>query len=293
MQRKRIAESELVLNPDGSQYHLHIRAEHIAPTVLLVGDPGRVGIVSRYFDDLEFESDNREFVCHTGRIGKQRVTVLSTGIGTDNIDIVINELDAAINVDPDTRLVREEIHSLDIIRLGTTGALHPDLETDSLLLSKYAIGFDGLIYYYSHIQPEECMELEKQISEHLMWDERLSNPYVAKASDKIMARLGKGMSTGITATATGFYGPQGRSIRLDLNRTDLNEKMMNFNWQGHRITNFEMETSALYALGSALGHQCCTCCVILANRVRQEYSSNSKLAVKSMIEKVLEKLCDS
>jgi uridine phosphorylase len=290
MEKKRIGESELVLNPDGSQYHIHLRAEHIAPTVLLVGDPGRVKIVSKYFDAIEFESENREFVCHTGKVGQTRLTVLSTGIGTDNIDIVVNELDAAINIDPDTRLVRDKIESLQLIRLGTTGALHPDLMTDTLLISEYAIGFDGLLYYYDHSQTNEEKILQREINEHLLWDDRLSVPYVVKASENIVNLLQEGMAKGITATATGFYGPQGRAIRLDLNRTDINEKMMSFNWEGHRITNFEMETSALYALGKGLGHECCTCCVILANRVRQEYSSNNKLAVKKMIETVLERL---
>lgn len=290
MKNGRIGESELVLNPDNSLYHLHLRAEHIAPKVLLVGDPGRVEMISNYFDQIEFKVENREFVTHTGRIGSTRITVLSTGIGTDNIDIVINELDAAINIDPETRTIRPVKKSLQLIRLGTTGGLHQNLPVDSMIISEYGLGFDGLLYYYNIFQSDEELELQGKINEAIAWNQNLSVPYIVKASESLLSLLGDQMAKGITATATGFYGPQGRAIRLALSRSDINEKLSAFEWKGHRITNFEMETSALYSLGKALGHECCTCCVVLANRVRKEYSVNYKMAVKKMAESVLEKI---
>lgn len=293
MKKRRIEESELVLNADNSLYHIHLRSEHIAPWVILVGDPGRVEMISNYFDEMEFKTQNREFVTHTGRIGEKRITVLSSGIGTDNIDIVVNELDAAVNVDPLTRTAKVKSRSLNLIRLGTTGALHEDLPVDSMILSEYGLGLDGLMYYYDFHMNVDEKNLQNAINDHIKWHPDLSTPYVVRASPELLQAFGSEMTGGITATATGFYGPQGRSIRLGLDREDLNDKLSSFRSENHRITNFEMETSALYMLGRALGHRCCTCCVVLANRVRREYSVNYKLAVQKMTELVLDRICNS
>ena len=287
MSIRRISESELVLNADKSVYHLHLRDEHVAPIVLMVGDPERVHIVSSYLDTIDFKIANREFVCHTGSLGSLRITVISTGIGTDNLDIVINELDAAVNIDPETRTIKSEKRQLQLIRLGTTGALHSDIDLDALIVSEYAIGFDGLMYYYDIEMTKEEQSLQADLIDHLKWHQKLSEPYLIQGCTPLIANIGKDMIHGITATTTGFYGPQGRAIRLGLRRTDINEKMMSFQKEDRRITNFEMETSGLYLLGRALGHQCCSISVVLANRANLVYSNNNALAVKNMIESVL------
>jgi len=287
--KKRIPESELILNPDGSIFHLHLLPEQLAENVILVGDQGRVEMVSSYFEKVEVKVQNREFSTHTGYFNGKRVSVISTGIGTDNIDIVVNELDALINIDLNTRLIHDNLNKLNLVRLGTSGALQGDIPVDSFVLSTYGIGFDGLLNYYN------CHKvIEKDIAEafmqHTDWKEQLPYPYFVKGTDKLMHKLGEGLIKGITATAPGFYGPQGRELRLRPFIHDLNEKLTAFKYEEHRITNFEMETSALYGLAALLGHNACTICTIIANRIRKEYSKDYKKAVSKMIELTLQRL---
>lgn len=284
---QQITETELVLNKDGSVYHLHLKNENIADTVIIVGDQGRVSEVSKYFETIDFQIQNREFVTHTGTFKGKRITVLSTGIGPDNIDIAINELDAAININPKARTINKKKRVLNIIRIGTSGALQQDVPVDAFVVSAFGLGLDGLIHYYRYSFDEEEKQLTKKLLEHLKWNPDLATPYVVRGSDLLIAAIGKGMIKGITATAAGFYGPQGRKLRLDLDNPHINESLTSFQYQGQRITNFEMETSALYGLGSLLGHNCCTCCAIIANRIEKEYSENHEKTINKLILQVL------
>lgn len=285
-----IPESELVLNDDGSVYHLHLKGEHVADTVILVGDPGRVAQVVDFFDSVEFQASNREFVTVTGSYRDQRFTVLSTGIGTDNIDIVMNELDAAINIDLQSRSPLPHRKSLNIVRIGTSGALHPDIPVDSFVISTHGLGLDGLIYYYDYQFTDNESDIMTVLNKHLKWNSNLATPYIVAASEKLIDRLGRGMISGITATATGFYGPQGRKLNIKLKNRQMHQLFRSFEYQGHRITNFEMETSGLYALGKMLGYQCCTCCAIIANRVTKRYSKDHKSVINQLIKLVLDRL---
>lgn len=287
---ERIAESELVLNENGSVYHLNLLPENIADTIILVGDQGRVGKISQYFDVLEYSGQKREFLTHTGRIGSKRLSVLSTGIGTDNIDIVVNELDALVNIDLDTRTAKTETKSLNLIRLGTSGSLQEDLPVDSFLLSTHGIGFDGVLNYYAVSREIEATELTDEFMKQMHWHEDFPRPYIVKGSEKLFDLLKDGTQHGMTATANGFYGPQGRQLRLKARVPDLNERLMGFDHNGHRITNFEMETSALFGLGKALGHECATVCAIIANRFRKEYSKNHDLSVEQLIAFLVDRL---
>lgn len=280
-------DSELILNDDGSVYHINVKEEHLADTVLLVGDPGRVKQVSSFFDSIEHRRQNREFNTHTGVYKGKRLTVMSTGIGTDNIDIVLNELDAAVNIDLKTRLPKAERKSLNLVRIGTSGALQEDIPVGAHLISEYGLGLDGLMHYYQYPYNQEELLLMHKINEHLQWNAKLAEPYVVKSSSSLLDKLGKEMTAGVTATASGFYGPQGRRLRLDPNDATINEKLTSFNFQENRITNFEMETSALYGLGRLLGHDCITCCAIIANRIRKEYSDDHTKDVNNLIESVL------
>jgi uridine phosphorylase len=287
---EQIAESELVLNENGSIYHLDLLPENIADTIILVGDQGRVGKVSKHFDAIEYTGQKREFLTHTGRIGSERLTVLSTGIGTDNIDIVINELDALVNIDLDSRTVKPEKKTLNLIRLGTSGSLQEDLPVDSFLLSTHGIGFDGVLNYYADSRDIEDTALTEAFIEQTDWNADFPRPYIVEGSKTILELLKKGTYQGITATANGFYGPQGRELRLKPRVPDLNEKLSKFEFDGHRVTNFEMETSALFGLGKALGHECATVCAIIANRYRKEYSKNHDLTIEQLIAFLLERL---
>lgn len=288
---KQIPSSELILNPDGSIYHLKLKPEHIADTIILVGDPHRVEMISKYFDRIEHKIQNREFTTHTGILNNTRLSVLSTGIGTDNIDIVLNELDAIVNIDLQTRQIKSQLKTLNIIRLGTSGALQRDIPVDSLVLSKYGLGFDGLLNFYSSSPTGEGWgAMTDAFIKHTNWNEKLARPYIVKASDKLLEQLGEGLLKGITATASGFYGPQGRVLRLPVSYPELNEKITTFSYKGERITNFEMETSALYGLGKLLGHNTCTVCAIIANRIAKQYSKDYKKTVDKMIQLVLERL---
>ena len=282
--------SELIINDDGSVYHLKLKPEHIAETVLLVGDPGRVARISKYFDSIEYQISNREFHTHTGTYNGKRLSVLATGIGCDNIDIVVNELDAAINFNLRAGEPNQERKSLNLIRIGTSGALQEDIPVGSFVLAEYGLGFDGLVYFYPIEFSEEEHHLMNLVRTHLQWNEDLAKPYLIQADNGLTVKLQDGMVKGITATASGFYAPQGRKLHLTPAISDINDKLRSFNHQRHRITNFEMETSALYGLGKMLGHKCVTCCAIIANRTRQEYSEDHKAVVEELIRDVLKKL---
>ena len=287
---KHFKESELILNPDGSIYHLSLRPEQVATKIILVGDQDRVGRISAHFSSIEHQVHNREFTTHTGYFNKQRITVLSTGIGTDNIDIVLNELDALVNIDLAERTQKDQHTPLQIVRLGTSGALQPDIEVDSFVASAYGLGFDGLLNFYSYDESILEHDMINAYIKHTGWNKRLPFPYIVKASESLLSGLAYDIRQGITATANGFYGPQGRELRIPLAFPELNHQIESFDFQGKRIANFEMETSALYALGNLLGHQTLTVCAIIANRVRKEYSRDYQATIDKLIEKVLSRL---
>jgi len=285
-----IPETELILNPNGSVYHLQLLPEHIAPNIIIVGDPGRVETVSSFFDTIDLKIQNREFVTHGGTYNGKRVMVISSGIGTDNIDILINELDAAVNIDLATRTIRKEHTSLNIVRIGTSGALQKDLAVDSFVVSKYGLGFDGLLNYYLDLPKINDNEISEAFIKQTDWHKNLPYPYAIKGSETLINTIGHDLKQGITATAPGFYGPQGRKLRLTPWVEDFNQQLTDFSHGNNRITNFEMETSALYGLGGLLGHQTCTVCAIIANRVAKQYSKNYHTAVEQLIQLVLERL---
>lgn len=290
-QSQTLASSELVLTQGGAVYHLNLMPDQIAKNIIVVGDQGRVEQVSRHFDHIDHIVQNREFLTHTGRIGSFPITAMSTGIGTDNIDIVINELDALVNIDLVERRIRAEKTSLNIIRLGTSGALQEDLPVDELLLSTHGMGLDTVTGYYAAAFEDEELELAKAFAEHSQWPEELPSPYFVKAGSNLKQRIdGADVHKGITATAGGFYGPQGRTLRLPLRIPNLNETLNSFRHKENRITNFEMETSALYSLSSMLGHEACTVCAIIANRFSKSFSRDYHPAVNRMITTVLERL---
>ncbi len=284
---RRIEESELIVNPDGSIYHLHILPEQLADDIIVVGDPQRVEIISSYFDTIECKIHNREFVTHTGTLNGKRLTVLATGIGTDNIDIVMNELDAVVNIDLKTRQVKNHKKSLNIVRLGTSGALQKDIPVDSFVFSSYGLGLDGLLNFYKDRDKVIDQEMTNAFVEYAEWNKDLARPYIVSASKNLEDKISKGMYKGITATAPGFYGPQGRELRLALSQPQINNILENFNYKNHVITNFEMETSAIYGLGSILGHQTATVCAIIANRYNKTYSADYKKTVVKLIEILL------
>lgn len=290
MNKKPIAESELILNPDGSIYHLHLHPENIADDIILVGDPGRVETISAYFDRIEFRQANREIHTHTGYIGNKKLTVLSTGMGTDNLDIVMNELDALCNIDLNTRIPKSDHKSLNLIRLGTSGALQKEIPVDTFLASSYGVGIDGLLYFYKKVEDVIDQEMTQAFLKDTHWPNLLPKPYMVAGSQKLLNSVGAGFTKGITATAPGFFGPQGRVLRLDLAYPDLNQRISSFSFKGQKLTNFEMETSALYGLSKALGHDAMTVCAIIANRDRKEYSKDYKVTVKKLIEELLAKL---
>lgn len=286
-----IAESELVINGDGSIFHLHIKPEQLADRVILVGDPGRVNIVASHFDTCECEMSNREFHSITGTYKGKHITVLSTGIGCDNIDIVMNELDALVNIDFSTRTVKPTLRSLQIVRIGTCGGLQPNTPVGTFIASVKSIGFDGLLNYYGR-RDEVCdTELEKAFTAHTSWLPQLPAPYVAVADPQLINRIaGDDMVRGITCACGGFYGPQGRRLRIPLADPELNSKIESFEYQGLRITNFEMESSALAGLSSLLGHKAMTCCMVLANRRAHQMNTNYKNDINTLILTVLDRI---
>lgn len=287
---QRLKDSELILNADGSVYHLHLLPEHIASTVLLVGDQDRVSQISSFFDSIEYRIQNREFVTHTGTYRGKRITALSTGIGTDNIDIGLNELDAAVNIDLNTKRIKDEFKKLTLIRIGTSGALQSDIPVDSIALSEYGLGFDGLLHYYSPNYEQDEIELAEAFNTYYPFAKGQPHPYAVKASSRLLNLFKEDAIKGITATASGFYAPQGRSLRLKPKVENQNELLHDFDFKGKRIINFEMETAALYGLGAMLGHDCCTVCAVIANRFTQSYSSDYHTTIDNLIQRVLDGL---
>jgi uridine phosphorylase len=286
----KIGDSELILNPDGSVFHLHLRPENIAETIILVGDQGRVEMVSNFFDSIEYRVQNREFITHTGIYKGKRISVVSTGIGTDNIDIVVNELDALVNIDLVNRIAKKEHTSLNLIRIGTSGALQADIPVDTPVVSQMACGFDGLLNFYAGRNSASDLKIEAAFEKYMDWNPLLTKPYFVKASPVLLQKVGHDMRQGITISAPGFYGPQGRVLRLPIVDPDINEKITAFEYEKQKITNYEMECSAIYGLSMLLGHNALTVCNIIANRFRKEYSSGYKIAVEKLVKIVLDRL---
>lgn len=287
----RIAESELIINKRGAIYHLDLRPEELASTVILVGDPDRVKKVSKHFDKIEHQLQHREFITHTGFIGNKRLSVLSTGIGPDNIDIALNELDALVNIDFETREAKPELSSLNIIRFGTSGSLQGDIPVDSLVASSHGLGLDNLLNYYGYTKSDEENEITNAFVGQTGLNAAVTIPYISKGSETLLNKFpDENYFKGITVTCPGFYGPQGRILRLPLAAPGLINKLTDFKYGDHRITNFEMETSAIFGLGKLLGHQCMSINTIVANRVVQEFSKDSEAAVENMIKLSLENL---
>lgn len=285
---QRIQESELIINGRGAIYHLDIRPEELADTIITVGDPGRVTEVAKYFDSVESSQEHREFISQSGYLGKKRITVLSTGIGPDNIDIVLNELDALANIDFDTRTLKSTHRSLQIFRLGTSGSLQPEIPVDGLVAGTHGLGLDNLLHFYRPELHEGERQLLQAFTSHTQLAAPFSNPYITSASPALLKHFTQGYHTGITVTCPGFYGPQGRVLRLGLARPDLVQRLQDFQFGQHRISNFEMETSAIYGLGRLLGHQCLSLNVIVANRVAKTFSKDGKAAVDNLIKTSLE-----
>lgn len=290
---QRIAESELILNQRGAVYHLDLRPEELAHTIITVGDPDRVKEVSKHFDQVESRHQHREFVTHTGRIGKERLTVVSTGIGTDNIDIVLNELDALVNIDLETRTIKDHLTSLKIIRVGTSGSLQADIPVDSFLVSTHGLGLDNLLNFYRLDKNEEDKQIEHAFITHTQMHGRIANPYVSGAGSSLLKLFTDGFHSGITVTCPGFYGPQGRVLRLGLANPELINRLGAFQFGAHRITNFEMETAGIYGLGKLLGHACISLNAIVANRVAQTFSKDGQGIIEKLIEKTLGILLES
>lgn len=290
---KPIPESELILNADKSVYHLQLHENEIADTVITVGDPDRVKEVSKHFDKIEVKKQNREFVTHTGWIGKKRITVISTGIGPDNIDIVLTELDAAVNVDLKTRLIKTQKKSLQIIRVGTSGALQADVPVDGFVASSFGLGLDNLMNYY---QPKFTMtekNIAAEFSKQVLSKNSGIHPAVVSSSAGLLKLFSdKEISKGITVTCPGFYGPQGRVVRNKLALPNLIDDLNKFQFRNHRITNFEMETSAIYGMARMMGHKALSLNAIVANRVLKQFSKNGHKAVQHLIKLALEKICN-
>ena len=287
-----IPASELIINSDGSIFHLHLKPEDLADTVILVGDPGRVEMVASYFDKVETAAANREFVAKTGMYKDKRFTVLSTGIGTDNIDIVVTELDALVNVDFNTRTEKEERTELTILRLGTSGAVQPDIPVGSFVMSDISIGFDGLLNFYDGRNEVCLLDYEEAFVKHMSWLKQLAAPYFVESSDMLIKLFGDEVLHGMTISSPGFYGPQGRVVRIPLADPMQNEKIELFLYKGKKITNFEMESSALAGLSRLLGHEASTICTIIANRDNKTANSDYKPYVKKMVEMALDKLLE-
>lgn len=286
----RIAESELIINGDGSVFHLHMRPEQLADNVILVGDPGRVDMIAGYLSDIECRNQSREFVSVTGKYNGKRVTALSTGIGTDNIDIVMTELDALANVDFATREPNAEHRRLTILRIGTTGALHADIPLGSYIFSHWSVGHDGLMNWYAGVDKLSDKDMEEAYMRHMGWSRRLTVPYFVKASQKLIDRFEDCTVKGMTIAAPGFYGPQGRVVRLGLVDPDYLKKIESFRYGDLRITNFEMEGSAIAGMAALLGHDAGTVCCAIANRYLQSANTDYQPNVRKLIELSLDRL---
>ncbi len=287
-----IQSSELILNPDGSVYHLNLQPEHIAHDIIFVGDQNRVEKITQFFDSIEFSTQKREFKTQTGLFKGKRITVMSTGIGPDNIDIVMNELDALVNIDLKTRTPKVNLTSLNIIRIGTSGSLQADIPVDSFVMAKFGLGLDNMLRSYL-IDDISEIAMENAFMKHTNWDSKKGRPYVISCSEKLEKRMESNrIFKGITGTAGGFYGPQGRVLRLNIQDENLNSKMNSFNYNGTRMTNLEMETAAIYGLGKLLGHHCLSLNAIIANRASGTFSEDPYKAVDELIGYALGKLAE-
>ncbi|CCG53326.1 Uridine phosphorylase [Flavobacterium indicum GPTSA100-9 = DSM 17447] len=287
-----IQSSELILNPDGSVYHINLKPEQIAKDIIFVGDQNRVEKITKHFDSIEFNTQKREFKTQTGTYKGKRITVMSTGIGPDNIDIVMNELDALVNIDLNTRTVKDELTSLNIVRVGTSGSLQADIPVDSMVMSAYGLGLDNMLRSYL-IDSISEKEMEEAFIAQTNWDLKKGRPYVIAGSDALIKKFESNqIFKGFTGTAGGFYGPQGRVLRLNIQDPELNTKMDAFNFNGTRMTNLEMETGAIYGLGKLLGHQCLSLNAIIANRANGTFSEDPYKTVDQLIEYTLMKLVE-
>jgi uridine phosphorylase len=285
-----IEPSELIINPNGSIFHLHLRPQDISDTIILVGDPGRVDTVASFFEKIDITVSNREFKTVTGFYNGKRLSVVSTGIGTDNIDIVVNELDALVNIDLDTRQEKDEKKQLTIVRLGTSGSLQADIPVDSFVLTNIAIGFDGLLNFYKGRNQVSDLVMEAAFVEHTNWNTLCAKPYFVASAPELVSLFKDITTEGITISAPGFYGPQGRVLRLPLADSSLNHSIETFNYKDKRITNFEMESSAINGLSLLLGHKSITICVIIANRVSKTATADYKPHIKRLIQETLTRL---
>lgn len=289
--KKRFPESELIINSDNTIFHLHVAPEQLADKVILVGDPGRVKQVAAHFESIECECENREFKTITGSYKGKRITVVSTGIGCDNIDIVINELDALANIDFKTREEKDTLRSLEIVRIGTCGGLQPFTPTGTFIASAKSIGFDGLLNFYAGRNDVCDLEFEEAFKQHLHWNPLLCAPYVIDADKELVDRIaGDDMVRGVTIACGGFFGPQGRELRIPLADPEQNAKVESFEHDGWHITNFEMESSAVAGLSKLLGHKAMTCCMVIANRLTKEANSGYKNSMDDLIKLVLERI---
>lgn len=285
----KIESSELIINQRGAIYHLDLRPEEIGETIITVGDPSRVEKVSKHFDQILYKSQHREFVTHTGRIGNKTMSVISTGIGPDNIDIVLNELDALVNIDLVNRTINPVKKQLKFIRVGTSGSLQPHIDVDGFVASTYGLGLDNLMHYYPVQQTEIEVEILSNFKAQVQLNPNIT-PYIKSASAFLLAQFTDGCKAGITATCPGFYGPQGRNLRIGLAMPNLNEQLTVFRFGNHQITNFEMETSALYGLAAAMGHQALSLSVIVANRLAKKFSADVDAAVEKLIKHTIERI---
>lgn len=288
---KMIKDSELILNSDGTIFHLHLKPENISDQIILVGDPARVDTISEHFEKIDFTTQNREFKTVTGWFNNKKLTIVSTGIGTDNIDIVVNELDALANIDLKKREIKKEHRSLNIIRIGTSGGLQPDLPVNTFVVSKKSIGFDGMLNFYANREDYCDLSFEKAFKQFTKWNDSLPTPYVVDASQLLQSKFqDKEFKHGVTISAPGFYGPQGRQLRLPLAVPELNQQIEAFRFGDLRITNFEMESSAIYGLSKMLRHEALTICLIIANRVALTANENYRDEMKKLINIVLDRL---
>lgn len=288
----KIGPSELILNPNGSIYHINLKPEHIAPNVIFVGDQDRVDKVAKHFEHIEFSTQKREFRTVVGRYRNKRFTVISTGIGPDNIDIVLNEVDALVNIDLPSRTIKKDHTSLNIVRMGTSGSLQKDIPVDAIVLGKYGLGFDGLLHFY-HTENIMEVDMEEAFIAHCSYPQERSRPYIIKNSETLEKKLySDEIHAGITATAGGFYGPQGRVLRLSVQDAEMNQKIEGFKFNELRITNMEMETSAIYGLSKLLGHRAVSMNAIIANRANLSFSKDPYAAIEKLIKYTLNKLSE-
>lgn len=293
IEKMKIQESELILTPEGKIYHLNLVPSELATTIVTVGDPDRVKMVSKYFDSIETIAQHREFKTHTGTYKGKRISVISTGIGPDNIDIVFNELDALVNIDFEKRQVKKKLTSLDIIRIGTSGSLTPDIEVDSFLISTLGIGLDNVMHYYNKTDKIFNRDFAQSFIDHTQWNPDNSVPYAVEADKTLLKKFTSDKTIqGITITNVGFYGPQGRVIRAKLKDENLNEKLTSFRHKKKRITNLEMETATMYGMSKLLGHRALSINAIIANRANGTFSKNASKTIDALIQYTLEKIAE-